>query len=328
MTKDFIETHLITNTGRVSKRSAKTHNISVEKVYQIYHNISGGKCKNCGNNTEFISFTKGYKKVCNNKCAGELRAKTGVAAKATDKAKQTCIEKYGENYTYDRVSKIKNTKLERYGNENYNNKDQIAQTKFARYADLGYCNIEKSKQTKLERYGNEFFPNSEKAKQTKLERYGNENYNNSIKCKQTKLKKYGDSNYNNRNKSLYTCIEKYGFENVMQSGLFESGYKWKNYVLPSGKNIRIQGYENKLLDELLEIYDEDDIKTSRKDMPVFLYEDDNKVHRYFPDIFIPSENVIYEVKSKWTSKLNKEINFLKYQAVENSNYRFILKIYD
>ena len=40
---------------------------------------------------------------------------------------------------------------------------------------------EKSKQTKLEKYGDENFSNPEKCKKTKLERYGDSNYNNNKK---------------------------------------------------------------------------------------------------------------------------------------------------
>ncbi len=49
--------------------------------------------------------------------------------------------------------KSKKTKLERYGDENYNN-------------------IKKSKETKLKKYGDENFVNREKTNQTNLERYG------------------------------------------------------------------------------------------------------------------------------------------------------------
>ena len=58
------------------------------------------------------------------------------------------------------------------------------------YISIEDCKI-KSKQTKLERYGNENFVNPKKAKQTKLERYGDENFVNSEKAKQTSLSRYG-----------------------------------------------------------------------------------------------------------------------------------------
>lgn len=62
-------------------------------------------------------------------------------------------------------------------------------------------------------------------------------------------------------------------------------------------------------------------------MPIFTYVLNGIEHRYFPDAYIPSENIIYEVKSIWTVKLDQEKNALKYQAVKDSGYKFKLKIY-
>jgi hypothetical protein len=63
-------------------------------------------------------------------------------------------------------------------------------------------NLAKQKQTKLEKYNNENYNNREKAKNTCQEHYGVVNplqdkniYNKTLK---TKLEKYGDKNYNNR----------------------------------------------------------------------------------------------------------------------------------
>ena len=42
---------------------------------------------------------------------------------------------------------------------------------------------------------------------------------------------------------------------------------FKDYTFNSGKIIRIQGYEHLALDELVKIYNEEDILTDRNDMP-------------------------------------------------------------
>ena len=65
----------------------------------------------------------------------------------------------------------------------------------------------KSKETKLKRYGDENFVNPLKTKQTKLERYGDENFVNPLKTKQTKLEKYGDETYTNREKNKQRTAE-------------------------------------------------------------------------------------------------------------------------
>lgn len=128
------------------------------------------------------------------------------------------------------VLKGKQTKLDRYGDENYCNVLKIKQTKLERYGDAGYHNFDKAKQTCLKKYGNENFGGSEnaklKSKQTKLERYCDENYCNVLKIKQTKLERYGNENYSNRelavkhtdykkqqDKIKQTCLERYGITN-------------------------------------------------------------------------------------------------------------------
>jgi len=255
MTKEYIKNNIITKSGRVSVRTAIKHNISVNEIHTIYYGYVG-ICQGCQKPTQFLGFNCGYKKCCNNKCAGKYRALSGIAYKATEKTHITNTEKYGKNYKRNFSIKSKQTKLEKYGDENYNNFEQISKTKLEKYGDENYNNFDKMVSTNLSRYGVKHFSNPEKAKQTCLSKYGTETYNNNKLAKQTKLLKYCDENYNNRQKSKQTCKSKYGFENVMQSGLFEVGYKWKDYTLPSSKTIKIQGYENKLLDELLELYDE------------------------------------------------------------------------
>ena len=128
--------------------------------------------------------------------------------------------------------KSRKTKLERYGDENYVNKEKISEshknnwsehkeerikkvkeTKLERYGDKNYVNKEKIKETQIKKYGsveNAYLHNSIKTKQTKLEKYGDETYVNVEKAKQTKLERYGDENYTNHKKAEETNIEKYG----------------------------------------------------------------------------------------------------------------------
>jgi len=113
------------------------------------------------------------------------------------------------------------------------------------------------------------------------------------------------SNFKNNNpmkneiskaKSRATCIEKYGVDNPSKSSLvmdkiIKSGYGAKDYIFPSGKIVRIRGYEWKALDELLKIYDESELEVSAKIIPKIKYQwDDKSEHYYFPDIFIEKDN--------------------------------------
>lgn len=86
----------------------------------------------------------------------------------------------------------------------------------------------------------------------------------------------------------------------------DDAYLRKKYVLPSGKNIFIQGYEPQFLDFLFsnKILDENELCFDRI---VISYADENGVtRRYFPDFYIPKYNLIVEIKSSWILKIQKE----------------------
>ena len=104
-----------------------------------------------------------------------------------EKIKQTLLNRYGVKNAASLPNNIFKT-----NNPQKNKKLHIKtqQTCFKKYGVKGF-NYKKAKQTKLERYGDENYTNKEQAKQTKLERYGDENYTNKDQAKQTCLKKYG-----------------------------------------------------------------------------------------------------------------------------------------
>lgn len=64
-------------------------------------------------------------------------------------------------------------------------------------------------------------------------------------------------------------------------------------------------------------------------MPEIWYVDNNeKKHRYHPDIFIPSKNLIIEVKSEYTLKADLEKNKKKMIAAEQTGFDFEFRIYN
>jgi hypothetical protein len=158
---------------------------------------------------------------CGRKCYNKARLKGG---QADLKTRETKLERYNNENFLNRKKQLQ-TKLEKYGDENYNNRDKAKKTSFDRYGvayPLQSKEIQvKQKKTNLERYSVEFVnqleEHREKAQKTKLEKYGDENYNNHKKSKQTKLEKYGDENYNNRKKSSQTCLELYGSKSPLES---------------------------------------------------------------------------------------------------------------
>lgn len=138
--------------------------------------------------------------------------------------------------------KRKETKLIKYGDENYCNKEKIKKTKLERYSDENYNNQEKLKRTNLERHGVECVFQSEEVKSTiyntNIERYGCKNPY-SIRGElwnERMVEKYGDKNFNNKDqirishlsrtkeeieksseRRSKTNLLKYGVENPMQN---------------------------------------------------------------------------------------------------------------
>lgn len=79
-------------------------------------------------------------------------------------------------------------------------------------------------------------------------------------------------------------------------------FAYSDYIMPSGKVVRVQGYEPYALDILLKTYSEDQIVVGdRTKTPNIYWIDNNKQFRkYYVDIFIPSENRLIEVKGTGT----------------------------
>ena len=181
------------------------------------------------------------------------------------------------------------------------------------------------------------------------------------KIKETNLKKYGVEHTSKceeiQNKKRFTCLEKYGKEYYSQTSVYKERYiqtslkNWgkehphqnsdffekkniksysrKDFIFPSGNCIKIQGYEHYGLNELLKIFKETDIITGAKNVPEIWYTGiDNKKHRHYVDIFIPTENLCIEVKSTWTAKKKEDNIFLKQNAAKELGYKYEIWIYD
>ena len=123
------------------------------------------------------------------------------------------IEKYGslENFYKQKNEKSRKTKMERYGDPNYVNKEKISQSNLKSWENNKESRLEQSKATKLERYGDENYNNSEKNKLTQIEHFGSVEKAHKVgaeKSKKTKLERYGNEVYNNSEKSSQTWLSK------------------------------------------------------------------------------------------------------------------------
>jgi hypothetical protein len=162
-----------------------------------------------------------------------------------------------------------------------------------------------------------------RSKLTNLERYGVENPFQSEELKE---------------KTKKTNLKKYGCEHHMQNvevseKALKSTMKGKSYIFPNGRIVHCQGYEPRCIDLLLETYNEDDILVMRSDMPNIWYNSCTRKGKrsiYYPDIFIPKENIVIEVKSEYTLNLekDKENNIAKFKATVQAGYELHLYVFD
>ena len=129
-------------------------------------------------------------------------------------------------------------------------------------------------------------------------------------------------------------LDKYGVENPLQCPeIFEKAmkarYKRHEYEMPSGKVIKVQGYEPYALDKLfIDGFNEAEIETKVGNMPKIEYILKEKKHRYFPDIFNKRHNLFIEVKSLYTIKDNKAKNLAKHNGTKKLGFNHEVWICD
>jgi len=247
-----------------------------------------------------------------------------------EKRRLSYIEHYGVEHPMfsDEVKEIvKHTNLEKYGDSSPSKTKEVK---------------ERIRKTQIEKYG-EWYTKTDEYKQKSIEtsfkKYGVESPNQSDDVKEKKklsnIENWGVENVfqNEEIKELSkkTMKEKYGVEYNLQRAEIPNGYKWKKYTLPSGRIINIQGYEDKALDELLLIYNENDILVENADISNEIgsinYIFEGKRHRYFPDIYIKSQKKVIEVKSMYTLKSNFDKNMAKRNACISSGLNFEFKVF-
>jgi hypothetical protein len=275
-----------------------------------------------------------------------------------NKKKITNLEKFGFEYNLQSPeirNKIKVTIKKKYDVEYISQvpsiKEKVKNTVFEKYGfnNVSQVDIFKNKkiETCLNNYGVKWALESniikEKAIKTMMDKYNVDNPSKSIifqnKKIQTNLDRLGVewplSSQLIRDKGIETCLIKYGCKNPMQhpdiiNKSQKNSFKLKPYILPSGLEIVLQGYEDKALDILTKIYCEDDIITERRNVPElwWSYPDDNKQHRHFVDIYIKSTNTCIEIKSNWTFEQNKEKTLLKQKFAINLGYNYEIWILD
>lgn len=285
---------------------------------------------------KFRGYVKEYGKFCSVTC---------LSRGTRTKVKETKKKRYGDE-NYNNPEKNKETCIERYGVDNGSKteetKRKIKQTKKENHGDENYVNVEKRIRTNIEKYGVRWAVQDpgvrQRIKNTNLKLYGVE-YPFQSKDIHKKIQstniinmghEYPFQNPEVQDKVVEFYQDNFGVRHNMhvpeiaEKCLGWHKNSWHEYTLPSGKVIKLQGFEPKALDILLTEYSEDEILYKRSDMPRLFYTDtEGKERRYYPDFYIPKENLLIEVKSSYTYEASLEKNLLKEQcAIEHGfDYR-------
>lgn len=108
-----------------------------------------------------------------------------------------------------------------------------------------------------------------------------------------------------------------------QAKALENKFKNKEYKLPSGKIIKVMGYEDNFLDFVFQnnLIKEEEFLFDKK----FRIKISNiaKNKHYYPDFYIPVLNLVIEIKSHYTYMQMKELNDLKFKKTKEAGYNFI-----
>lgn len=276
-----------------------------EKLYWFYNNITERpKCLICGKPVKFMNALNGYCKYCSKKCSNSSEEKK-------TKTKQTNKIKFGGNApacSKDVLIKMKQTNLERHGDENFNNRESASKTMIERYGGIGNASeVIKSKQQKtmIDKYGkdNSMFIDDikDKMRSNNMEKYGVEwvTQDRSVLDKITATKR--------KNKTFSTSKIEKQFEAYLKENNINYKTQYKSEVYPFNCDFYFPDYD------------------------LYLEIQGSWTHGYRP--FNPSNNNDQIQLLEWQSKNNKFYNsainiwtvrdVLKRETAKKNNLNFI-----
>lgn len=137
----------------------------------------------------------------------------------------------------------------------------------------------------------------------------------------TKILKTKFSDEQLRSKSQATTLKNQNAD--FQQKVLNNHYKSKEYILPSGKTIKVMGYENHFLDYVLQTkkLSEESFQFDQK-LHISYKDNAGNYRKYFPDFYMPAINLVIEIKSDYTLNKQKELNEKKFKAARQK-YNFI-----
>ena len=351
------KTNLLKNTPQykeyLEKRYGDFRGDYCEIIYRIYHHIENIPCcKKCGSNLKYHGFKENsYGTWCSCKC--QLSDADFIKERESNytekdkinrvkKMKKTCLEKYGDE-NYHNKEKCKSTCLEKYGSESPLNKNSPLRKKWEdenlkKYGKRTNTNPQKIAETKLKKYGDAAYCNREKAKKTMIERYGvkttMESSVLSEKTRKTKKERYGDENYINREKTKQTMLKKYGVENPFQLTSVRNKIDYEKVVDTKRKNHTFNSSkeEKRMMSVLENYFPNYTIISGYQDNR---YKNPENGNLYVCDFYIKELDLFIELNGHYThgkhpfDKTNKnDIALLnEYKKKTKPSYKVIIEVW-
>ncbi len=211
-----------------------------------------------------------------------------------------CLKKYNELHKQERLEKSRKSIFEKYG------VDHISKIE---------GHNDKVKETKKEKYGDENFNNREKAKGTLVKKNGVDNSmkleSTKRKAKETKKEKYGDENFNNRKKAEETIFKKTGKKHHLQTKESIEKMKQTNLKLYNVEySIETEESKNRLKEKNIKKFGAEYYFSSNQYLQKTLKNKQDKIKNV-----LDSQELYFDVEKyeKLRKKNNKgKIQYLKY----------------
>lgn len=334
-------------------------------------------CLNCGNENP-----KNGMKTCSRKCADELKKKNSreirsclfcesdfeIRKKETRQlCSDECRKRWGsipENIEA-RIKASKEAVKEKFGVDNVFKLDSIKEkskeTKLEKYGDEFYCNREQQNKTLYEKYGVNYFNelNSkmvkkfekehgvphplklkqyrDKLKETTVEKYGVENVSQNIQVKNKKNKtikeKFGVDNISQnediKKKKKATSFKNFGVTHHLKDGEMFQKHQKARFNIKSYKDSGIY-YNGSYEKHFLELMEEVGLLSEVSNGDSFVYNFNYSEHTYHVDFKFRDKQI--EIKSGWTYNKNgadlelQELNEVKWKSARDNGANLIVLI--
>lgn len=289
----------------------KQHNIDAKHYYDMYiKKPNEGICPVCGKPTTFRGLTGGYLECCSSKCSNNFN-----------------------------IDKIKNTKLERYGNSSYNNSEKCKNTCTSKYGVDNVLKISKNHDKGVKAAQSEESKNKRCA--TNLIRYGVRNVyaakSVKDKIKQTNLARYGVE-YVTKNPSIiskikHTNLQKYGVECNLNLDSVKKKIGSKEVQIKRANSLRGKSKHSKL-----EQYFEDALSSLGYTRDIDYYcQYRSEEYPFMCDFYLIKSRLYIEINGYWMhgghpfSELSsKDLQILESWSIKAKNskqYLYAIKIW-